>query len=89
MNFYIANDYLRFSFINPYAAGDLNYSIISLSDPSASIKGLPKLKMSAGLNRYDLNLTENRFFKDDQEYLLKVGLPNNRMLTLRFIYKNE
>lgn len=88
-NFYVANKYLRFSFVNPYAAGDLDYSIVSLSDPSLAVKGLPKLKMSTGLNKYDLSLSENRSFKEGQEYLLKVQLPNNRSLTLRFIYKNE
>jgi hypothetical protein len=88
-NFYVANNYLRFSFVNPYAAGDLNYSIVGVSDPSSIVKGLPKLKMTTGINKYDLYLSENRSFKDGQEYLLKVQLPNNRNLTLRFIYKND
>lgn len=88
-NFYVANNYLRFSFVNPYAAGELNYSIVSLIGLSSVVKGLPKLKMTTGLNKYDLLLSENRHFKEGQEYLLKVVLPNNRNLSLRFIYKSE
>ena len=88
-NFYVANTWLRFSLTNPYAAGDLNYTISSMSDASKSIKGLQKLKMAPGLNKYDLDLSENRQFKNDEEYILKVYLANNRVLKLRFIYKNE
>lgn len=88
-NFYVADKYLRFSVTNPYVAGDLNYSIVSMMEPSKPINGLPKLKIGAGLNKYDLDLSENRQFKNGQEYLLMVRLANNRNMTLRFIYKNE
>jgi len=87
--FYTTSQFLRFSFINPYAAGKLNYSVTSMSDPSKPIKRLPELKLAAGLNKYDIDLSDNRSFKKDQEYLLTIRLPNNRKLTLRFIYKNE
>ena len=88
-NFYFANGYLRFSFVNPYAAGDLNYTIVSMAAPGSPIKQLPNLKAAAGLNKYSIDLTENGAFKDGQEYLLRVNLPNNRRLILRFIYKTE
>jgi len=87
-NFYIANKVLRFSFNNVYNSGELNYSIENLSDPQSAMKNLPKLKMYAGLNKYDVDLSEYRSFKNGQEYLLKVKLIN-RELRLRFIYKDE
>lgn len=88
-NFYVASRMLSFSLYNPYAEGDLNYSIINLADPSQPVKKLPVLKLKSGLNKYDLDLSEIRAFKNDQEYLLKVQLQNSRVLALRFIYKEE
>lgn len=87
-DFYIANNYLRFSLNNPYTSGNLSYAIECISDPKAVIKHLPKLKLLPGLNKYDIDLTDNTSFKTDKEYVLKVFLPNNRLLKLRFIYKN-
>jgi hypothetical protein len=88
-NFYIADKVLRFSFNNPYSTGALNYSINSLSDPGVIIKNLPPLQQYSGLNKYEIDLSENKIFKNGQEYLLKVKVANNRELQLRFIYKNE
>jgi hypothetical protein len=88
-DFYIAKNFLRFSLNNPYGAGTLAYSIECLSDPSLEVKNLPQLRLSPGLNKYDIDLAGNRSFKDGKEYLLKVYLPNNRQLKLRFIYKHE
>jgi hypothetical protein len=88
-NFYVANKVLSFSFNNPYSNSTLTYEIRNLSDPDSRIKKLPKLKMNAGINKYDIDLSEYRSFKNDQEYLLIVTLPNNRQLRLRFIYKEE
>jgi hypothetical protein len=88
-NFYIASKSLRFSFNNPYSMGNLDYTIEGISDPQSAIKKLPKLKMNAGQNNYELDLSDNSAFKDGSEYLIRVRLINNRELTLRFIYKNE
>ncbi len=88
-NFYVANKIVRFSFHNPYNGGDLNYSIASLTNPSVTIKNLPKLSLQPGLNKYDVDLTENRDFRNGQEYELTVRLVNGRKLMIRFIYKNE
>jgi hypothetical protein len=88
-DFYIANRLIRFSFSNPYNSGGLNYTIVSMADPKVVIKSLPKLVMQPGLNKYDLDLSEIKAFKDGQEYLLIVKLANNRQLKLRFIYHNE
>ena len=88
-NFYIAAKQLSFSLNNPYNEGPLNYTITSLAETAAPIKGLPALKLKPGLNKYDIDITEIRAFKNDQEYLLKVQLQQNRVLLLRFIYKDE
>lgn len=88
-DYYIANKYLRFSFNNPYSAGKLSYSIECLSDAKNAVKNLPTLQTISGINKYDLDLSDNYSFKSGNEYLLKVYLPNNKQLRLRFIYKNE
>jgi len=88
-NFYIANKFLRFSFSNSYNKGNLDYTIESLSNPQNVIKKLPILKMNTGINKYDIDLSENPSFRNGEEYLLKVNLVNGRGLILRFIYKNE
>lgn len=88
-DFYIADTWLRFSLNNPYAAGELSYSIAAMDDPGKPIKGLPGLKLMPGLNKYDIDLSEKNDFKAGKEYVLVVHLPNNRNLRLRFIYKNE
>jgi hypothetical protein len=88
-NFYIAGKFLRFSFNNPYSAGVLNYSITSLTDPSFVIKDLPVLTMQPGLNKYDIDISDNKAFKKGQEYILKVMLTGNRQFRLRFLYTNE
>jgi len=88
-NFYIADKVLRFSFYNPYGAGVVAYSIVNVSNSEISIKKLPELRMQPGLNKYEIDLSENKLFKNGDEYLLKVFLPGNRELQLRFIYINE
>lgn len=88
-NFYIANRLLSFSLNNPYSDGELNYSIVSVAEPSKPVKRLPALKLKTGINKYDIDLSEIKTFKNNQEYLLKVQLQNNRILSLRFIYKDE
>jgi hypothetical protein len=86
-NFYMADNILRFSFRNPYIKGNLPYTIVNLKNPSANITGLPKLMMLPGLNKYDLDLSDNKSFKNGEEYLLRVNLVNNKQFTLRFIFK--
>lgn len=88
-NFYVASKVLRFSFYNPYNGGLLSYSVVNLSDPRMPLKQLPELRILPGLNKYDVDLSENKAFKNGQEYMLKVKLTNNRQLHLRFLYKNE
>jgi hypothetical protein len=86
---YVAEGVLRFSFYNSYNAGKLSYIIENINKPGAKIKDLPELQLGSGFNKYDLDLSENRFFKDGGEYLLKVTLPDGKLLSLKFIYKEK
>lgn len=88
-DFYVADTWLRFSLNNPYAAGELNYSITAMDASGKTVKGLPNLKLAAGLNKYEIDLSEKNKFKVGREYMLSVQLADNRTLRLRFIYKNE
>ncbi len=88
-DYYVANKILRFSFHNPYEAGDLDYNITSLHKPSKIIKGLPALKMKPGLNEFAVDLSELNGFTNGEEYQLKLRLKNGRVLNLRLIYKDE
>jgi len=85
-NFYIADKVLRISFNNPYNPGTLNYTISSMTEPDKKIRRLPQLKLNAGLNKYEIDLSEHNSFKKDEEYMITVKLENNRTLKLRFIY---
>ncbi len=88
-DFYIAEKLLHFSLHNPYGAAALNYSIVDLSQPGRPVKNLPALQMTAGLNKFTIDLSEIKEFKHDKEYLLIVKLINNRRVEMRFIYKNQ
>ena len=85
-NFYIADKVLRISFNNPYNPGTLNYTISSMTEPDRKIKRLPQLKLNAGMNKYQIDLSEHNSFKKDEEYMITIRLENNRILKLRFIY---
>jgi hypothetical protein len=87
-NYYIADNYLRFSFNNPYNEGTLNYSIECISDPEVKVKNLSKMTLRTGLNKYELDLNEISSMKPNKEYLLTVR-SGNKQLRLRFIYKDD
>lgn len=88
-NFYITDQFLKFSFANPYKASPLQYTIMCTSDPKATIKNLPPLWAQPGLNKYEIDLSENKTIKEDREYLLSIFLPNNYQLKLRFTYRKK
>ena len=88
-NFYVADKYLRFAVNNPYSGGPLLYTIECLSDPKMKVKDLPELYLNTGINKYDIDFSDNTTLKSGKEYLLKLTLPNKEQLRLRFIYKNE
>lgn len=85
--FYIANQILRFSFNNYYQSQKLNYSIGDLENPTENIKNLPPLTAETGINKYNIDLSEMRSFKEGRQYILKVKTADNKELQLRFIYQ--
>lgn len=88
-DFLVVDRVLRFSFHNPYSPGALAYSIVNMANPGKPISHLPKLTVKAGLNKYDLDFTDNKAFKKGEEYLLKVTLSGNRELRLRFLFNYD
>lgn len=88
-NYYVTEQMLKFSFTNPYKASPLHYAIVCTSDPKVTVKNLPQLWAQPGLNKYEIDLSENNTLKEGKEYLLRIFLPNNRPLQLRFMYKKK
>ena len=86
-DFYVATTKLRFAVDNPYSDGDLVFKIIDLNEMNKPIKNLPQLKIATGLNKYELDLSGYRDFKDKEHYQLEVQLPNGQKLYLRFTYR--
>ncbi|MES2061779.1 MAG: DUF928 domain-containing protein [Bacteroidota bacterium] len=86
-NFYIADGYLNFSFVNSYNAGPLKYEINSLEQPDKKMKHMPKVNAVSGINKVSINLDEAGGFKDNTYYTLRVWLPDGIVKTLRFLYK--
>lgn len=86
-NFYIAEGYLNFSFVNSYGAGKLEYEITSIERPDKKIKHLPKITLVNGSNAISVDLYEVGGFKDNQFYILKVWLKDGKIKSLRFLYK--
>lgn len=86
-DYYIADAYLKFAVTNFYNEGNLQYSIADLGEPTKTISKLPKFKLLAGLNKYQLNLSEYRDFKPGGHYLLTVFMPNGQRMYLRFTYQ--
>jgi hypothetical protein len=85
-DFYVAKRMLRFAVNNPYGPGELDFNIVQLKE-GKTIAQLPKLKMSTGQNKYDIDLSEFRSFINNEQYQLTVRLPNGQSVHLRFIYQ--
>lgn len=85
-DFYVARQVLRFALNNPYAEGELDYTIHHLKS-GKPVQHLPKMKLLAGQNKYELDLTVFRSFINDENYQLTVRLPNGQYQYLRFIYQ--
>ena len=86
-NYYIAVMLLKFAFVNPYQAQNLKYEITSLNNPDKKVKGLPRVKITTGLNQISIDLSLARGLTDDSYYLLKIWLPNGTIKNLRFLYE--
>ena len=87
-NFYLAPGELRFSFYNYRQPGRLDYEIVDLANPDVPLRKLPRINMTAGLNKIALNL-DDKDLKDGNQYILKVKNTTNQELTLRFIYQEK
>lgn len=87
-NYYIANRFLKFSFLNNYNITALNYSIHSLEKGGEKIKNTPVVKIRQGLNKIDIDLTELDL-EPGKQYLLKVVPFNESPVEIRFTYKDE
>ncbi len=84
---YIAKRWLRFVFYNAYGTSDLNYSITDLSQKDKNVKGVSKLIMQAGYNKYEIDLSEIKSLMADHQYLLTITMQNSKKMYLSFIYK--
>ncbi len=85
-NYYYANRFLRFSFLNNYGPTVLRYSILDIKNGLKEITDLPKVAIKPGRNNIDIDLTDIGL-KDGAEYLLRVYPFNEEPVQVRFIYK--
>ncbi|WP_199118235.1 DUF928 domain-containing protein [Pedobacter sp. ASV28] len=86
-NFYMAQGRLSFILVNSYAEQPLQYAISCLTDPKLKVKNLPKKTLARGKNKVDIDLGDNRAFRQDYSYMLTVVMPNGQLKNLRFVYK--
>ena len=87
-NFYIAHGAVKFALVNAYQEQTLQYTITCVTDPQQKIRRLPKIKLSKGKNKINIDLSTNFSFKDGYTYILKASLPNGTSKSLRFIFKD-
>jgi len=84
-NYYIANGYMRFSFRNDYNTKLLKYDITDISAGGKSLKNLPEINLTRGINNVDLDLRDLDL-ENGRQYLLKVFPFNEPALEVRFVY---
>ncbi|WP_295121523.1 hypothetical protein [uncultured Chitinophaga sp.] len=87
-NFYLAEGRVMFAMNNPYAATNLTYSVLPISNPQEKIKKLRKVKLTHGLNYVVIDLRDNASFVDGHYYQLQVNVPGGNTKALRFLYKS-
>lgn len=87
-NYYIANGYLKFSFLNNYYIKKLNYSILDITDGFRKIKRLPEVELKPGHNKIDIDLTDMKL-EEGKSYLLKVFPFNEPTVEIIFTYKEK
>ncbi|MBN8687298.1 MAG: hypothetical protein J0M10_09775 [Chitinophagales bacterium] len=80
---------LRFALYNSFTAGKLKYEISNLSNPDKLIKYLPEAQLQNGNNNITIDLKKVPGMEDDNEYLLKVFMPDGRKLSVRFKYTED
>lgn len=88
-NYYIAEGSVLFAISNSYEKMPLQYSILSLNNPTQTFKKLPKVELKRGNNNISIELNEKNGFVDGSHYIMTVRLPNGSSKQLRFIYKKK
>lgn len=86
-NNYISNGFIRFSLTNSYGPQKISYSIVCINNPSKKIRSLPALKLKAGENKINIDISRNFSFDDNYSYVMKIRMPDGTQKSLRFTYK--
>jgi hypothetical protein len=82
-NYYIADNYIKFSYQNRYNSKKLNYSIFDFNDNGNKIKNLPIISLQPGLNKIDLDVSDIGL-ENGKVYLLKVYPFNEDVIVVQF-----
>ncbi len=85
-NYYIANEFFKFSFFNSYNLKKLNYDIIDVKNGMEKIRHIPEVTMKPGLNNIDIDLSDLDL-EENGQYILRVYPFNELMAEVRFVYK--
>jgi hypothetical protein len=83
-NYYIATNYLKFSYQNYYAIKKLHYEILDME--RQKIKDVPEVKIQQGLNKIDIDLG-GLDLSPGKHYILKVYPFNEPAIEVRFVYQ--
>jgi hypothetical protein len=87
-NYYIANRFLRFAFLNQYDLKKLNYTIVAIDKAGEPVKHLPEVALQQGQNKIDIDLTELNL-EVGKQYLLRVFPFNESMVEIKFVYEDK
>ncbi len=87
-NYYIANRALKFAFRNNYSIRRLSYAIYDIGNGMKSLKDCPEVKLTLGLNKVDIDLTELEL-EPGKHYLLRVHPFNEPEIEVRFVYEDK
>jgi hypothetical protein len=84
------NSYLRFAYNNRQSESKLQYSIIALNGKERiPIEGLPDIVLVDGMNKVDIDLSNNRSFEDTKPYLLEIMDGNGHPEYFEFTYNSK
>lgn len=87
-NYYIANEFLKFSFTNNYNVKKLTYAIVDMENNMKEVKNIPDVPLVQGLNKIDIDLTSLGLIVG-KHYLLKVYPFNENNIEVRFTYQEN
>lgn len=87
-NDYLVTDSIRFSIVNSNAEERLRYTLVTLPERGRPVRGLPKIKLSRGLNLITIGIPKSRR-NAGKDFLLRVWLPNGTLQQLRIRYEKE